>query len=837
MSLFNGFQRLAFLFPKGKKKRPRRARATGRTASSRWQSRLSFETLERREVMATVPINFGVPSDLPAGGVYASAFATLTADYQQQNGGSLLTSGSYVYFDSTLNNGDGDYALATGGTNYTFQLDVTLGAASFDLPDTFVKAGQIVIGVASAPNISFNPSSGFATPTVSTNPGKYFGLFEYAIDGAGWNIDLSLVEQLGFPFTIDTTPAPNTPVLNGVGIMQNRADLFHLYGQYIADVTKTVPSAAAFQRSIALGEPYGVLSPHLLFNNNVPTAYAPTPNSGGGLSPNTMYYYWVTATNASGETAPSIFQNYQTYDGNNSANLTWSSVPGATGYRVYRSLTNDPSTATRLLTTSKLYYLDSGAAGTAGIPPTNNYSFDPFNTYFNLDINEFFAHYQWNGSPSNSNEFSITAEFNGNYSTFTGYVYTNYQVGGTGPAYTALVLSSPDYMQGPPNQAQMQQFVILRPYFSNNTSSTTLPAAPNWVTNPQLSPAAMIFANDGVFKTSQPDVDAVALNGLQNSVVSAFNRGIATDFSVAPSDWANAPKVYSAQAINGGSLTPSTNYYYVVTAQTAFGETTVSTEFKATTTSTNRRVQLAWEPQDVPGPGNELGYTSYNVYRRTDTTGYERINWPITNWHANNLTGFIDNGAMPLVADIPVTYYPASSTSNWYAAFQHQNYSTNPTSGISIDGLAYGFAYDDQGAQSSDLTAVNPTQINITLLPWSRQQATPPRLNSPPTSPTSLQFLTQPVSAKLTAATSVSFKVLTAQGHTFMGGTRVTVEVQGPKKMTFYVDTDALTGVGSFNFNTSEGGYYRVKLTLDNGTIFHSQEFMKGTGKFIKKYF
>lgn len=58
-------------------------------------------------------------------------------------------------------------------------------------------------------------------------------------------------------------------------------------------------------------------------------------------------------------------------------------------------------------------------------------------------------------------------------------------------------------------------------------------------------------------------------------------------------------------------------------------------------------------------------------------------------------------------------YYPAGSTANWYAAFLHQDT-------VTIGGHAYGFAFDDQGGNSTDLSVDNPTALTITLTSWKK---------------------------------------------------------------------------------------------------------------------
>ncbi|MEX2091161.1 MAG: beta-1,3-glucanase family protein [Pirellulales bacterium] len=834
MTQLSAITRWLNLLPSGKKKSRRRAGP----AANRWKSRLSFETLETREMLATVPVVFSVPADVQTRGVEVAMFATLTADYTPQSG-PVIPDGTVVYFDPTLDSGTGDYATATASSDLTFALTLNgQGQATVDLPDAYVKGGQIVIGVGSAPILTFNPASGptpagISTPTASTNPTNYFGLFEYAVDASGWNIDLSLVDQIGFPFTITATPAAPAPDNNGVGLTQHRGDLFNLYGSYIASQGS---DAAGFQQSLTEGDGYRILAPqNVLDGATTPSVNGPTYSTGGKLTKNTWYYYWVTATNAAGESAAGTNSAY-TAPGSvkgktvlrNTVNLSWTAVEGATGYKIYRSTVNLPTSAMLVGTVSggnKLKFTDKGAAGTAGTPPSNSYTFNALNSYFNDDLDAFFQHYE-------TNPFSITAKFNGTYSTFTGQTNSSYQLDGN--SYTVLALTSPDYAG--------DEYLIFQPYFQENTTIAGAPPAPSWLPNATLSPAAMVLACDGAFNTGgyQPNANAVVLSGLQNSIVSAFNRGIATNLNIDPNNWANSPLVNSATATSGGSLAADTTYYYVVTANTPAGESTISLEFAATTTATDNSVTLVWEPIDTPSASNPLGYDSYNIYRSTTQgTGYQKLDTVVTNHHANNVTSFVDDGSYtldPLTTGSPPIYYAPGTTSNWYAAFAHLNGSTNPTSGVSIAGLGYGFAYDDQGGQSSDFSAAAPTQITITLLPWIKQDPppTPPSPNphpAPPAVPTSLQILTQPATTKVGKTNTVTLKVFTANGHPFHGGTTVTVELLMKHKKTYIVahtyqvETDPVTGIGSLTFEAANKGDYMLKLTLEDGAAFYSNKF------------
>ena len=147
MTQSTGITRWFNLLSRDKKKSRRRSRST----SGRWGSRLSFETLEAREMLATTPILFNIPTDVATRGVEVAAFAQLTAPYTP-SGQTQLPANTFVYFDPTVGP-SGDYTAATTANDFSFDLTITGGQASFQLPDAFVKGGQIVISVGSAPSL------------------------------------------------------------------------------------------------------------------------------------------------------------------------------------------------------------------------------------------------------------------------------------------------------------------------------------------------------------------------------------------------------------------------------------------------------------------------------------------------------------------------------------------------------------------------------------------------------------------------------------------------------------------------------------------------------------
>ena len=100
-------------------------------------------------------------------------------------------------------------------------------------------------------------------------------------------------------------------------------------------------------------------------------AVTATLAAGGTLAVGS-YYYVVTAckTTGGGETVQSAEATATTTAGNQTINLSWAAVPGAIGYRVYRSTTTGsyltPALAGNPTTNS---FSDAGVTLSAGAPP------------------------------------------------------------------------------------------------------------------------------------------------------------------------------------------------------------------------------------------------------------------------------------------------------------------------------------------------------------------------------------------------------------------------------------------------------------------------------------
>ena len=122
------------------------------------------------------------------------------------------------------------------------------------------------------------------------------------------------------------------PANDGVGITQDRGDLFNLYSQYIAGEGTT---ASLFEESISAGAPYRILAPQHLIEGTQALLGSPTYSAGGSLVTGDTYYYWVTATDASGETSASNTTQVVPYNNSqnghstayDTVNLSWSASP------------------------------------------------------------------------------------------------------------------------------------------------------------------------------------------------------------------------------------------------------------------------------------------------------------------------------------------------------------------------------------------------------------------------------------------------------------------------------------------------------------------------------
>lgn len=440
-----------------------------------------------------------------------------------------------------------DYALAPAGDNLPLMnlfpnpasLPTTnaIVTATIYVPDFLVApitSGQIVISVGSAMAIPVATAGTIASPGVASNPNDIFGLFEWGWDTQAGNnmngvldIDISEVDQAGFPFQASTTPAMPAPAQDGTGMKQTRDVLFSGFAKYINGLDPA-SNAGLFLK----GDPYNtqttfpigtrITAPQDIIGGLEaagPSLAGQISSAAGSLpidpTGDSGFYYVVTAVSATGESMAGNLVRVKPFTGSSggsnvpyqSAALSWDAYPYATGYKVYRGATsgfnnangqfvNGPLSLMTLTTlpATTLTYTDGAATPPTpqpanNQPPGNNYTYDLLNQYFTTELQSFFSHYT-------NNDFVI--DHAATHTTWKGRV-SPLTVGSN--TYTVLQLTG----QAGPYGGDYAGYTanIYLPMFNSNTDNSSLPAAPIWLTNPTASPASMVFGCDGVF--DQPD--------------------------------------------------------------------------------------------------------------------------------------------------------------------------------------------------------------------------------------------------------------------------------------------------------------------------------------------
>jgi len=104
-----------------------------------------------------------------------------------------------------------------------------------------------------------------------------------------------------------------------------------------------------------------------------PGTVTPTGSTTGGTLAAATYKYEVTALTAKGETTVSPEASVTTTGTTSSVGLAWAAVTGAIGYNVYRGTGAGLENVQYFTATNS--FTDTGAAGTADVPPSTNTAF------------------------------------------------------------------------------------------------------------------------------------------------------------------------------------------------------------------------------------------------------------------------------------------------------------------------------------------------------------------------------------------------------------------------------------------------------------------------------
>jgi hypothetical protein len=725
-------------FLKAPARRPHRAANGGR--------RLAFEELERRDTPANITaLNFNIPTEVANLGVSLGLYSNKDSIYLDPTSGQfqgLPASGSLPLFQ-----------LSSAGSHsqpVRYTLDVPAGQ-DVKSGELFIFVGQVHTGLAmdngkvAAPKAAPNP----AVASTPDNFAQFEFNYQTSGSGQGLDIDISAVDSTGFPFTIVYPESANLPFpLNPLGITLDQTDINQNYqnafgpGGIYAQYPEFAQGATYAQQqdpsSLQVVAPQDILAvesapPKL----NTAT---PTTNAASQLAPGN-YYYLVTAYSDNiidnsggvlGETLPSNVIPVANLVAGKSVVLDWNRYfdPNTAGYNVYRYSATDgvaPTNASqynliaRIPSATTTTFTDLGSVPQAqqiSIATATNYGFNPLSEYYTQQIDDFFNMYE---APNSFALHRNGAMWVGNTVSYTPTATWN----ATGETYTVLQLTAQNSVPGTTIEAG-DVVNIYKPFFATNTRyvGADLPTMPNWMsgaggTSPYESPSQMVFGCDAVFASNSFDPDvadngdlATALGAIENSIVSAFNRGIATNSSIVPDNWAAFPQMQNfPQVKTSGSsqVTQTTRYSYVVTAVNIYGETTPSLEVAATLEA-GQVATISWANGAHAAPA-----TAYNVYRRDPVTGEFALIHTTAN---GSQTSYTDTGAPAIGGTPSAQYFAVGTKSNWYAAFVQTNSLVDPRAGVSINGLSYGFPYSDQGGVSTNilfpLDAI-PASIDINL--------------------------------------------------------------------------------------------------------------------------
>ena len=738
-------------FARSKARSTRRER--GRKSLQRFSSRLvGFEPLESRQLLsadATTVLSFNIPADVASQGVYAGLYSNTSSLYldpvsHQFESFSKLT-GSVPLF--TLAAATQNHQPASDApVNFQLTVPLTQDVVSGEL---FIFIGTPATGLVYA-------SSSVAAPKAAMSPalgtaGDNFAQFEFDYDTtAGLDIDISAVDSTGFPFTlVYPTSAGLSFPLTTLGITLNQTDLNHNFefafsadGQY-ANYPE-FEQCATFATMLSPNDLQVVAPQDILAAEDAPpTINAPVVNTGDAnshLATDCDYYYRITAfsnneiDNSGGRLGETLLSDYENVAassliGHSSITLSWDPYydPNTAGYNIYRYSTADGATPTddtvynliaQLYGVTTTSYTDEGAipqAQQTSVATATNYGFNPLSEYYTAELQAFFAHY------ATPNSFSLHrngALWVGNTVTYTPAASWNT----TGASYTVLQLTAQNSVTGTSIQ-QGDVLNIYAPFFATNTSylGMQLPVMPSWMQvqgNLYESPAQMVFGCDTVFASNAYDPDvagngdlAGALGAIENSIVSALNRGIATNYAIPPDNWAAFPQMLSAPIVatdSASQVTATTTYFYAVSAVNVYGETTLGLEVSATLEA-GQSATLTWA-----NGANAAPAIGYNIYRGTSVN-----NLTLYKTLGGQQASYTDTGASSSGGSAPTfQYFTPGTTSNWYAALVQTNSTVDPVNGVSINGLSYGFPYSDQGGVSTNICfAPNniPATININL--------------------------------------------------------------------------------------------------------------------------
>lgn len=357
------------------------------TSANYYQAGITSSVLTIQRVQDGTPVNVGTTAAAAptAGSNYSLRFSrdgnVLTAVAFDRDGVTPLGTATYTLTGQEVNAfiRGGDAGLRVEGTT-------TQGVRIYGWtrrPNTWRFAGLLpdTFPIPDLPGSSEGPPH-FADisiqPTTQTAAWA-FGLLAWTrkcgVENLVWNGDF---ERDGSGWAAGGAGPDGGTALLGVAtgaIVSRGTSVFSRYGQGLNIITadgQVANQANSFKlyRKFRRGQTYSLVVWARLRESFIaaPVGVTATPVAGGTLAAQT-WRYKVAALNAAGQSIASLEVSAVTAGGNLTVRLAWGAVPGATGYRVYRSDTavnaEDEYKDVGNVTT----WDDTGAAGwTAGTP-------------------------------------------------------------------------------------------------------------------------------------------------------------------------------------------------------------------------------------------------------------------------------------------------------------------------------------------------------------------------------------------------------------------------------------------------------------------------------------
>jgi hypothetical protein len=301
----------------------------------------------------------------------------------------------------------------------------------------------------------------------------------------------------------------------------------------------------------------------------VPTGVSATASAGGSLAAGT-YYYRVTALNAVGETIGSPECSVTLTGINNAVALSWASVTGATGYRVYRGTSSFGEGLYYATATNS--YTDIGDSATLTGPPGSN-------------------------TTQLAAPGTVTPTGSGSGGSLAAATYY----------YKVVALNAVGQTTASPE-------------CNVTTTGSTSSVALSWT-------AVAGATSYRIYRGTATGGESVYYTSATNSYTDTGSASTAGTPPGSNTTQLATPGTVTPTGQVGGNLSAGT-YYYVITALNAAGETTASSEVNATVTGTTSAILLAWTA--VAGAASYRVYrgtsaSGENVYYNLSTNAYTDI--------------------------------------------------------------------------------------------------------------------------------------------------------------------------------------------------------------------